>query len=170
MSNRYSAKTSKVKKVEKVWNKLLKHLPKAYRNIQLGLVFTEMPKVYKTYQGGYAVPHTINIGTEYLNRADDEVAIAEILGHELGHHVLGHMNLEEEMHPIGEQDADHFGMMLCELAGYSRSSYIDWFKKFEKRRAKTLSKKHKKEHGTGDQRTERLNKQDKYLSGMMEEE
>lgn len=165
MSKRYSVDQKKVKKLEKVFKKLVSCLPKSYHNIQIGLVFTDLPGVYNTYQGGYAVNSTINIGTEYLNEAPNEIAIAEIVAHELGHHVLGHVCRlgDGEIQPGMEQDADHFGMMLCELAGYKRTDYIQWFKEFEARRASTLSEKHIREHGTGNQRIKRLEDQDIYL-------
>lgn len=164
---RYSSNPEKIKLLEKVFYRLVSFLPKAYKDIQLGLVFTELEGRYKTYQGGYAVHSTLNIGTEFLNKyGDNELALAEIVAHELGHHVLGHTNLtgEGQIHPGQEQDADHFGMMLCELAGYTRENFIAWFNKFEEDRKSSLSEKHIQEHGTGNQRIEKLIKQDKYLT------
>lgn len=176
MSKRYTLKSAQVKRVERIFKSLVKFLPKAYRNIQVGLVFTDLPH-YKTYQGGYADGSTLNIGTEYINSAPNDMAIAEIIAHELGHHVLGHCTRadqdstkEAEIHPAIEQDADAFGMMLCELAGYSRKDYIDWFVAFEKRRKKTLSKRHIKEHGTGSERELCLRRHDKHLKESLEAE
>lgn len=171
MSKRYQVKEKQVRRINKVFNHLKKHLPKAYHAIQLGLVFTEM-KNYKTYQGGYAVEGTINIGTEFVNVYKTEPELASILGHELGHHVLGHMTIDGEersITPPEEQDADQFGMFLCELAGYKRKDFIDHCRKFEKKRKKTLTAKHKKEHGSGDERVERLEEQDKYLTNLSNE-
>lgn len=84
----------------------------------------------------------------------------------MGHHVLGHVLRlgEGHIHPSAEQDADHFGMMLCELAGYPRKDYIEWFKTFEARRKPTLSQQHIDEHGTGDERIKKLEKQNIYLN------
>jgi hypothetical protein len=163
---RYSVDSKNVKRLEDIWNRLIKFLPKSYHSIQLGLVFTSVPDVYDTFQGGYACDSTINIGTEYLNLAEKDIAIAEILAHELGHHVLGHVNRrgEGEIHPCAEQDADHFGLMLCELAGFSRNEYVNWFEEFENRRASTLSEKHIREHGTGSDRVKKLRLQNTYLN------
>ena len=165
-STRYSVDQDKVLLLNNVWNKLRSFLPKSYQNIQIGLVFTDLPGIYNTYEGGYAVDSTINIGTQYLNSIEGEISLAEILAHEIGHHVLGHVNRRGDghIHPMGEQDADHFGMMLCELAGYPRRDYIDWFKAFEARRKPSLSQNHIDEHGTGDERIQKLEKQHTYLN------
>ncbi len=165
MKNRYAV--SHLNRIEKVFNKLKRFLPKSYHEIQLGAVFSKS-KSYATYQGGYATLSTINIGTEFLNKYTDEISMAEMLAHELGHHVMGHIHVgfHRQVTPQEEQDADHFGMFLCELAGYARSEYLTWFKQFEDDRAKTLSKKHQQEHGTGSERLARLALQDKYLTNI----
>jgi hypothetical protein len=166
-SKRFSVAAKNSIRLLAIFNKLKKFLPKAYRNIQIGLVLTETED-YKTYQGGYAVPCTINIGSEYLNTYPTDIALAEILAHELGHHVMGHVLIQRdrEITPQEEQDADHFGMFLCELAGFHREEYITWFERFENDREKTLSKKHIQEHGTGNERLKRLKDQSKYLNSI----
>lgn len=169
MNKRYEVSENTTLMLEKVFNKLKEFLPESYRKIQLGLVFTDIP-AYKTYQGGYATLSTINIGTEYVNTYKKEIAYAEILAHELGHHVLGHIHVGQvrQVTPQEEQDADHFGMFLCELAGYGRKDYIDWFEEFEtgEFRADKLTAKHIEEHGTGSERIEKLKIQDRYLKNI----
>ena len=158
---RYAIKN--LEKVEKVFNKMKPFLPEAYRNIQLSIAFTEA-KTYKTYQGAFAVKHVIHIGTEYLNKYNlTEISIAMVLGHELGHHVLGHLNNDCSTVPEEERDCDHFGMYLSELAGYKRANLIEHLRIFERDRARTLSSRHLKEHGAGSVRAEKLKKQDQYL-------
>ena len=153
--------------IEQIFNKLKAALPCAYQNIQLAFCCTEYDD-YKTYQGGYATPSTIIIGTEFINKYTDDISIAEVLAHELGHHVLGHLtgDLDREVVPEEEFDADHFGMFLCELVGFSRLKYIKWFEKFEIEREDTLSETHIKEHSTGKDRVNRLKLQDKYLNNI----
>lgn len=161
---RHHITESRLKLLEKVFKQLIKHLPRAYHNIQLGAVFTRSPS-YNTDEGGYAADSTINIGTSYLMKyGKKEIALAEILAHELGHHVLGHMNItDRDITPAEEQDADHFGMFLIEMAGYKREDLIDHFDRYETDRAKRLSKKHIREHGTGHYRVDRLKDQDSYM-------
>lgn len=86
----------------------------------------------------------------------------------MGHHIFGHIHLVEDIHPLGEHDADHFGMFLCHLAGYSPHRYSKWFSKYESDRAKTISKQHIEEHGTASERIEKLEKQIKYLEELQE--
>lgn len=165
MNKRWNIKEKELKRLQNTFNRFKLFLPKAYHSIQLSVVFTE-DKDYKTYQGGYTTLSTICIGSEFLNTFKDELSIPEILAHELGHQVLGHIHVgfDRQVNPSEEQDADLFGMYLCEMAGFKRSNYIGWFTKFENGKTrKKMSKKHIEEHGTGQERIDRLKEHHQYL-------
>jgi Peptidase family M48 len=163
---RFSVKDGRLTTLHRVFHRLTDNLPKAYRNIQIAVTASEITGVYKTYQGGYAVNSTIVVGTEFIDKWSKPHELASMLAHELAHHVLGHMNMKEEIHPQAEQDADHFSLFLCEMAGFKREDVIVHNEKFEKARQHTLTKQHIKEHGTGQDRVEKLKKQDEYLKDL----
>lgn len=128
--NRYEVKN--LKRIEKLFNKLKKYLPKAYANLQLAAVFTRS-KNFISHKSAFAVPDTICIGTTYINENISEMAIVEILGHEIGHHVLGHVSgglADKDPDTVpSESDCDHFSLYLAEMAGYKRKDFLNQFGK-----------------------------------------
>lgn len=168
--NKYNLPAKTIKRVLKVWDKLCDFLPPEYKNIQIVFTSSSTPH-YNTFEGGYAVSNTICIGIKYLNDHPKDIAIATMLAHEVGHHILGHVNgtvHSTDILPTHERDADHFGLFLCQLAGFTRESFIFQEELFENKRAKSLSAEHIKEHGTGSVRIELLKSQDEYLNNLNE--
>ena len=159
--HRYHLKPTELKRAERIFAQIKKHVPKEYHGIQL-CVTTDKMKEYDSHEGGFATPGVIVIGSTYLNTHKNDIAVAEIIAHELAHHIMGHV-LTDDLDPISEHDADHVGMMLCAMAGYSMEAYIAHFAAFEQERSKTLSKRHIKDHGTGSERLEKLEAQKAYL-------
>jgi predicted Zn-dependent protease len=56
-------------------------------------------------------------------RSDDE--IAAVVGHELGHKVLGHTGST----PDAEADADYFGLYLCARSGYDPGAGAEYWRR-----------------------------------------
>ncbi|AYV86784.1 MAG: hypothetical protein Sylvanvirus9_14 [Sylvanvirus sp.] len=154
-----------IDQVNEIWQRILQFVPASYRSIQLGLVFTSIPD-YKTYQGAYATLSTINIGTSALQKCRDTKDIAMLLGHELGHHVLGHilLGMNRQITPAEEQDADLFSLYICEMAGIDRPTFIERFEDSQQAGHYDESQKHIQEHGTAQDRISRLKRQDQYLN------
>ena len=71
--------------------------------------------VLNTAWNAAAVGRRVVVFSELIRAAKNDDEIAAIVGHELGHKVLGHSGSS----PDAEADADYFGLYLSARAGYS---------------------------------------------------
>lgn len=144
-----------IMRTRQYWALIKKFIPKSYHELQLAFAFTEY-KDYKTYQGGVSNPGTILIGLQFADRFPDKESIVFMIGHELGHHVLGHMTLDRATVPGEEQDCDMFGLFCCDMLNCNRQNVLKSAREFERWRSRSLDRKHKKTHGLAKERMIRL--------------
>ena len=76
---------------------------------------------------------SVTITTGLINALGSDDAIAEVLGHEIGHVVLGH-NLLAGLYPpqLAESSADKYGVYLMMRAGYNPCKAKEGFEVFRK--------------------------------------
>lgn len=146
--------------LNKVWNKLLKFMPKELQSLKL-FITTQNEKDYETVKGAYTVQEYVVIGCELLEKfKNDERFIASILAHELGHQVLGHLCDDLKITKYNEQDCDVFAMYLLKRANYIIDyKYIEDMIKYENWRKRKIGRQHKKEHGSAKERINKIRDQ-----------
>jgi|SRR6185437_14706499 len=129
-----------------IFNRLKHRLPSEYWDIRL-IFFKEF--------NAEATDGVVYFGRPLLRYPDDVKAL--VLGHELGHEVLGHMVMVNKNTFHEEQDADGFGLMLSTLIGYEPHQTL--------KDAKVLFSTFRgnKEHGTPTVRLQRMDNQQQYL-------
>lgn len=156
--------TCKHRTLKKVINRLFPFIPKGFRNLYITAALHDIP-TYELTKGAMVTRDTITIGCFVLEKfKDDEHVLAELMAHELGHHILGHTaNIVPGNDASFEHDADAYGLSLCTLAGYDPEEIIKAQARFEKWRKKGIQKSHIKTHGTAQERQKRLQEQLKYM-------
>ncbi len=145
-------------KLKRIWIKLAKHLPKVYQRLDICISVNRV---------GIAVSHKdgVNIGVKVLKLRDEGIAM--ILGHELGHIVLGHVRDETALisHSASiaqERDCDVFGLFLCQQAGYSVTKCAEAI------RLLLCGLKTNKTHGSGRLRFLEISKQVEFMENLNE--
>lgn len=146
---KHTARTVSSTEVERIFRKLSSQLPKKYQKIYLKITSTS-PKC-----DAYASYGTIKIHSSCFK---SEKIVAFILGHELGHHVLGHVRIYEDSSYLQEWDADLFGLLLYMRAGYTSKNLIKELKKVI-----FTQNKNSKSHGKTSKRLKNIKSQIKYL-------